>query len=79
MSLGAHKYKHKSVVKKEIRGQISEIQHLLKLIKNADYVYQSKKKDDSEIIRDIFWTHSNSIKQLNILSTTKQPSGTNNH
>ncbi|KAI5439944.1 hypothetical protein KIW84_025343 [Lathyrus oleraceus] len=59
-------YKHKSVIEKEIRGPRSEIQHLFKLIEDARYVYWSRKKDDSEVVREIFWAHPNSVKLLNI-------------
>ncbi|KAI5435977.1 hypothetical protein KIW84_022415 [Lathyrus oleraceus] len=59
-------YKHKSVIQKEIRGPRSEIQHLFKLIEDAGYVYWSRKKDDSEVVRDIFWAHPDSVKLLNI-------------
>ncbi|KAI5401505.1 hypothetical protein KIW84_066106 [Lathyrus oleraceus] len=59
-------YKHKSVIQKEIRGPRSEIQHLFKLIEDAGYVYWSRKKDDSEVVREIFWAHPDSIKLLNI-------------
>ncbi|KAI5384532.1 hypothetical protein KIW84_071508 [Lathyrus oleraceus] len=59
-------YKYKSVIQKEIRGPRSEIQHLFKLIEDADYVYWSRKKDDSEVVREIFWAHPDSVKLLNI-------------
>ncbi|KAI5385413.1 hypothetical protein KIW84_072129 [Lathyrus oleraceus] len=53
-------YKHKSVIEKEIRGPRSEIQHLFKLIEDAGYVYWSRKQDDSEVVREIFWAHPDS-------------------
>ncbi|KAI5392117.1 hypothetical protein KIW84_076780 [Lathyrus oleraceus] len=53
-------YKHKSVIQKEIRGPRSEIQHLFKLIEDAGYVYWSRKKDDSKVVREIFWAHPDS-------------------
>jgi hypothetical protein len=59
-------YKHKSVIQKEIRGPRSEIQHLFKFIEDAGYVYWSRKKDDSEVVREIFWAHPDSVKLLNI-------------
>ncbi|KAI5439307.1 hypothetical protein KIW84_024907 [Lathyrus oleraceus] len=59
-------YKHKSVIEKEIRGPRSEIQHLFKLIEDAGYVYWSRKQDDSEVVREIFWAHPDSVKLLNI-------------
>ncbi|KAI5419548.1 hypothetical protein KIW84_043637 [Lathyrus oleraceus] len=57
-------YKHKSVIQKEIRGPRSEIQHLFKLIKDAGYVYWSRKKDDSEVVREIFWAHPDSTENF---------------
>ncbi|KAI5414621.1 hypothetical protein KIW84_040197 [Lathyrus oleraceus] len=59
-------YKHKSVIEKEIRGPMSEIQHLFKLIEDAGYVYWSRKHDDSEVVKEIFWAHPDSVKLLNI-------------
>lgn len=59
-------YKQKSTIQKEIRGPRSEIQHLFKLIEEANYVYWIRKKDDSEVVRDIFWAHPDSVKLLNI-------------
>ncbi|KAI5415348.1 hypothetical protein KIW84_040697 [Lathyrus oleraceus] len=57
-------YKHKSVIQKEIRGPRSEIQHLFKLIEDAGYVYWSRKKDDSEVVRGIFWAHPDSTENF---------------
>ena len=54
------------MIQKEIRGPRTEIQHLLKLIEDAGYVYWSRKRDGSDIVRDIFWAHPDSIKLLNI-------------
>ncbi|XP_050892081.1 uncharacterized protein LOC127097623 [Lathyrus oleraceus] len=47
-------YKHKSKMRKDIRGPRTEMQHLFKLIEDSDYVYWSRKKDESEVVRDIF-------------------------
>ncbi|XP_058752123.1 putative protein FAR1-RELATED SEQUENCE 10 [Vicia villosa] len=62
-------YKHKSVIEAGIRGPRSEIQHLLKLIEEANYVYWSRKQDDCEVVRDIFWAHPDSVKLLNLFPT----------
>ncbi|XP_058760194.1 uncharacterized protein LOC131633498 [Vicia villosa] len=59
-------YKHRSVIEVEIRGPRNEIQHFLKLIEGANYVYWSRKRDDSKVVRDIFWAHPDSIKLLNL-------------
>lgn len=42
------------------------MQHLFELIDDTFYVYFSRKRDDSEVVRDIFWAHLESVKLLNI-------------
>ncbi|XP_058780839.1 uncharacterized protein LOC131654932 [Vicia villosa] len=59
-------YKHKSKIQKDIRGPRTEMQQLLKLVEESGYVYWSRKKDESEVVRDIFWAHPDSVKLLNI-------------
>ncbi|XP_058732665.1 protein FAR1-RELATED SEQUENCE 5-like [Vicia villosa] len=59
-------YKHTSVIEAEIRGPRSEIQHLLKLIEEANYVYWSRKRDDLVVVRDIFWANPDSVKLLSL-------------
>ncbi|XP_058775357.1 uncharacterized protein LOC131649622 [Vicia villosa] len=56
-------YKHKSVIEAEIRGPRSEIQHLLKLIEEANYVYWSRKRDDCEVTKSYCWV-LDKLKQL---------------
>ncbi|XP_058749864.1 uncharacterized protein LOC131622860 [Vicia villosa] len=59
-------YKHKSKIQKDIRGPRTEMQQLLKLVEESGYVYWSRKKDESEVVRDIFWAHPESVKLLNM-------------
>ncbi|KAL5122085.1 PKS-NRPS hybrid synthetase [Glycine soja] len=47
----------------------SEMQHLLKLLEHDRYVYWHRKVDDSDAIRDIFWTHPDAIKLLGAFNT----------
>ncbi|XP_058775580.1 protein FAR1-RELATED SEQUENCE 5-like [Vicia villosa] len=54
---------------KAIRGDRSEMQQLLKLLDDNKYVSRYKTCDDRVTVRDIFWTHPNSIKLFNIFST----------
>ncbi|XP_058776182.1 uncharacterized protein LOC131650494 [Vicia villosa] len=42
------------------------MQQLLKLVEESGYVYWSRKKDESEVVRDIFWAHPESVKLLNM-------------
>ncbi|XP_058752396.1 uncharacterized protein LOC131625559 [Vicia villosa] len=59
-------YKHKSKIQKDMRGPRTEMQQLLKLVEESGYVYWSRKKDESEVVRDIFWAHPESVKMLNM-------------
>ncbi|XP_058762065.1 putative protein FAR1-RELATED SEQUENCE 10 [Vicia villosa] len=59
-------YKHKSKIQKDIRGPRTEMQQLLKLVEESGYVYWSRKKDESEVVRDIFWAHPESVKLLSM-------------
>ncbi|CAK8560404.1 unnamed protein product [Lathyrus sativus] len=47
---------------KEIRGDRSEMQQLLKLLGDNNYVSRYRTCDDGVTIQDIFWTHPDSIK-----------------
>jgi len=46
-----------------------EMQYLLKLLERERYVYWYRKVDDSNVIRDIFWTHPDAIKLLGAFNT----------
>ncbi|XP_050893367.1 protein FAR1-RELATED SEQUENCE 5-like [Lathyrus oleraceus] len=59
-------YKHKSKMQKDTRGPRTEMQHLFKLIEDLGYVYYSRKKDESKVVRNIFWAHPESVKLLNM-------------
>lgn len=59
-------YKHKSKIQKDIRGSRTGMQHLCKQIEDSNYVCWSRKKDESQVVRDIFWAHLESVKLLNM-------------
>ncbi|XP_073221248.1 uncharacterized protein [Cicer arietinum] len=42
------------------------MQHLFKLIEDAKYVCWNRKREDSDVMRDIFWAHPDSVKLLNL-------------
>lgn len=42
------------------------MQNLFKLIEDVGYVYWSRRRDNSDVVRDIFCAHPDSIKLLNI-------------
>ena len=54
---------------KAIRGDRSEMQHPLKLLDDNSYVSRYRTYDDGVTVRDIFWTHPDSIKLFNTFST----------
>lgn len=60
------KYKHKSKLQKESSGHRTEIQYLCKLIEDANYVYWSRRRYESDVVRHVFWTHPNLVKLMNI-------------
>lgn len=43
----------------------TKIQHLMKFIEHDKYVYWLAQLDNEDVIKDILWTNSNSIKLLN--------------
>lgn len=47
------------------KGPRSEMQQLLKLLENDDYVSRYRVCEDKVIIQDIFWIHHDSIKLFN--------------
>lgn len=48
------------------RGPLTEMKHLLPLIHEEKYMYWTRYKDNSNIVVDIFWTHLDSMKLLNM-------------
>jgi hypothetical protein len=60
-------YKNRQILQQQERGPKTEMQQLLQLLDDAKYVCWSRRRDnDSEILRDIFWAHPDSIKLLNM-------------
>ncbi|XP_058742100.1 uncharacterized protein LOC131614545 [Vicia villosa] len=54
---------------KAIRGDRSEIQQLLKMLDDNKYVSRYRTCDDGVTVRDVFWTHPDSIKLFNTFPT----------
>ncbi|XP_058741131.1 protein FAR1-RELATED SEQUENCE 5-like [Vicia villosa] len=48
------------------RGALTKMQMLLSLIHQEKYMCWSRNKESSDIVADIFWTHPNSVKLLNM-------------
>lgn len=52
---------------KAIKGPISKMQQLLKLLDEHNYVSRYKVCEDGKFVQDIFWTHPESINLFNVL------------
>jgi hypothetical protein len=54
------------MLQKEESDPRTEMQHLLQWLDDAKYVSWNRiRDDDSDVLSDIFWAHSDSIKLLN--------------
>lgn len=47
-------------------GPRTDMQHLLKLLEAEKYTCWSRTHEDSNVVRDMFWTHTDSITLLNM-------------
>ncbi|XP_058775518.1 uncharacterized protein LOC131649777 [Vicia villosa] len=67
-------YKSRSTYRIGKRGTLTEIQMLLSLIHKEKCMCWTRNRDNSNIVGDIFWTHPDSVKLLNmfhlVLDTT---------
>lgn len=61
-----HVYKAIATYNTNKRGSLTEMQMLLTLIHREKYMCYNKNKEDSNVVVDIFWTHLNSVKLLNM-------------
>ncbi|XP_058746004.1 uncharacterized protein LOC131618865 [Vicia villosa] len=59
-------YKARSTYKICKRGPLTEMQMLLSLILKEKYMCWTRNRDNSDVVVDIFWTHPNSVKFLNM-------------
>ncbi|XP_057424437.1 protein FAR1-RELATED SEQUENCE 5-like [Lotus japonicus] len=51
--------------KKEERGPLTEMQHLMKKLVEAKYVHFERQQADSSEIRDLFWAHPDAVRLFN--------------
>ncbi|KAH1242350.1 Protein FAR1-RELATED SEQUENCE 5 [Glycine max] len=59
-----HIYNARSAFRSSIRGSDLEMQHLMKLLERDQYIHWHRIKDE-DVVRDIFWCHSDSLKLVN--------------
>lgn len=59
-------YKTRATYKMSKRGPLTEMQMLLNLIHGEKYMCWTRNRDDSNVVADIFWTHPDSVKLLNM-------------
>ncbi|XP_045794240.1 protein FAR1-RELATED SEQUENCE 5-like [Trifolium pratense] len=62
-------YNVRQRLKKDARGEMSELQQLMKLCENNKYFHKCRTIGDSTTIQDIFWAHPESVKLLNTFPT----------
>ncbi|XP_004506265.1 uncharacterized protein [Cicer arietinum] len=58
-------YNARQAYHSSLRGNRTEMQHLLILMERDKYVYRYRKLEGSNELRDIFWTHPDSISLVN--------------
>ncbi|XP_050889914.1 uncharacterized protein LOC127095243 [Lathyrus oleraceus] len=59
-------YKARATYNASKRGSLTKMQMLLSLIHREKYMCWTRNKEDSNVIVDIFWTHPDSVKLLNM-------------
>ena len=64
-----HIYNERFLFRSTKRGPRTEMQHLLNLIQRDRYVFWYRRHGDSDIVKDIFWAHPDSINLLNTFHT----------
>ncbi|GAU27086.1 hypothetical protein TSUD_103950 [Trifolium subterraneum] len=62
-------YNARQRFKTDVRGELSELQHLLKCCETNKYFHKCRTIGDSTTIQDIFWAHPESIKLFNTFPT----------
>ncbi|XP_050920180.1 protein FAR1-RELATED SEQUENCE 5-like [Lathyrus oleraceus] len=62
-------YNIKYQTNKALRGDITDIQQLLKLLDDNSYMSRYGTSEDAVTVRDIFWTHPDSIKLFSTFLT----------
>ncbi|GAU20665.1 hypothetical protein TSUD_230790 [Trifolium subterraneum] len=62
-------YNARQRFKKDVRGDLSELQQLMKCCESHKYFYKCRTVDDSTTVQDIFWAHPESVKLFNTFPT----------
>ncbi|KAH1262211.1 hypothetical protein GmHk_02G004886 [Glycine max] len=57
-------YNARSVYRSSIRGDDTEMQHLMKLLEHDQYIHWLRLKDEV-VVRDMFWCHPDAVKLCN--------------
>ena len=48
-----------------VKRPITEMQHLMNLLVNDNYVYSYRKHEDTKVVKDLFWAHADALKFVN--------------
>ncbi|KAH1210226.1 hypothetical protein GmHk_15G044586 [Glycine max] len=65
-------YNARSAYHSSIRGSDTEMQHLMKLLEQDQYIHWHKLKDE-DVVRDIFWCHPDAVKLANACNLVQTP------
>ncbi|KAH1193992.1 PKS-NRPS hybrid synthetase [Glycine max] len=57
-------YNARSAYRSSIRGDDSEMQHLMRLLERDQYIHWHRLKDE-DVVRDLFWCHPDAVKLCN--------------
>jgi len=55
--------------RKSVRGDRTEMQQLMMLLKRDMYVHWSRFEEGTNVVQDLFWTHTDLVKLLNAFNT----------
>ncbi|KAH1265882.1 Protein FAR1-RELATED SEQUENCE 5 [Glycine max] len=58
-------YNARSAYRSSIRGDDSEMQHLMRLLERVQYIHWHRLKDE-DVVRDSFWCHPDAVKLCNV-------------
>jgi uncharacterized membrane protein len=62
-------YNERQRYKRDVRGEMSEMQQLLKCLEDHKYFHKVRTIGESTTIQDVFWAHPDSVKMFNTFPT----------
>jgi hypothetical protein len=62
-------YNERQKYKRNLKGEMTELQQLLKCLEDNRYFHKFRTDDESSTLQDIFWAHPDSVKLFNTFPT----------